>query len=60
MPILSNNPMWEAFGLRALPYALYGGADIGECVTTVEDYPARDVGAWGEKPVRTGEGDDAV
>jgi hypothetical protein len=27
--------MWEAFGLRALPYALYGGADTGECVTTV-------------------------
>ena len=36
MAILSENPMWEAFGLRALPYALYGGADIGECVTTVE------------------------
>ena len=35
MAILSENPMWEAFGLRALPYALYGGADIGECVTTV-------------------------
>jgi pimeloyl-ACP methyl ester carboxylesterase len=28
--------MWEAFGLRALPSALYGGADIGECVTTVD------------------------
>ncbi len=28
--------MWEAFGLRALPYSLYGGADLGECVTTVE------------------------
>jgi pimeloyl-ACP methyl ester carboxylesterase len=28
--------MWEAFGLRALPYALYGGADFGECTTTVE------------------------
>jgi pimeloyl-ACP methyl ester carboxylesterase len=27
--------MWETFGLRALPYALYGGADIGECVTTI-------------------------
>jgi dienelactone hydrolase len=36
MPILSSNPMWEAFGLRALPYALYGGADIGECVTTID------------------------
>jgi pimeloyl-ACP methyl ester carboxylesterase len=28
--------MWEAFGLRALPYSLYGGADLGECVTTVD------------------------
>ena len=35
MPILSSNPMWESFGLRALPLALYGGADTGECVTTV-------------------------
>ena len=36
MPILSSNPMWDTFGLRALPYSLYGGADLGECVTTVE------------------------
>lgn len=36
MPILSGNPMWEAFGLRALPHALYGGTDLGECITTVE------------------------
>ena len=35
MPILSSNPLWEAFGLRALPYSLYGGADLGECVTTM-------------------------
>ena len=36
MPILSRNPMWETFGLRALTYSLYGGADLGECVTTVD------------------------
>lgn len=36
MPVLSPNPMWETFGLRALPYALYGGADLGECTTTAE------------------------
>lgn len=35
MPILSNNPMWEAFGLRALSRTIYGGADLGECVSTV-------------------------
>lgn len=28
--------MWEAFGLRAAAYAYYGGADLGECLTTVE------------------------
>ena len=36
MPILSDHPLWEAFGLRALPYSLYGGADLGECVTTMD------------------------
>lgn len=36
MPILSDLPLWETFGLRALPYSLYGGADIGECVTTID------------------------
>jgi hypothetical protein len=36
MSILSRHPMWESFGLRPLPYALYGGADFGECLTTVE------------------------
>jgi pimeloyl-ACP methyl ester carboxylesterase len=36
MPILSSNPLWEAFGLRALPYSLYGGADLGECVSTID------------------------
>ncbi len=33
---LSDNPMWEDFGTRALFYAGYGGADFGECLTTVE------------------------
>lgn len=27
--------MWETFGLRALSYVFYGGADLGECVSTV-------------------------
>lgn len=36
MPILSSNSLWETFGLRALSYSLYGGADLGECVTTVD------------------------
>lgn len=35
MRILSNNPAWEAFGVRALARATYGGADVGECFATV-------------------------
>ena len=36
MPILSTNSMWEMFGQRALSGTIYGAADIGECVSTVE------------------------
>jgi dienelactone hydrolase len=46
MPILSKNPMWETFGLRALPYALYGGADLGECVSTVDRIGEGTAGDW--------------
>lgn len=35
MSILSENALWESFGLRALGYAGYGGSDLGECFTTV-------------------------
>ena len=35
-PLLSDNPMWEAFGNRALVLAIDRGADFGECVTTVQ------------------------
>ena len=36
MNILSKNPMWDAFGMRALSYTFYGGADLQECFTTVQ------------------------
>ena len=36
MPFLSANPMWEAFGTRAMWQTLHRAADVGECVTTVE------------------------
>ncbi len=36
MPLLSSNPMWEDFGQRALLWAPVGGADFGECLTTVQ------------------------
>jgi pimeloyl-ACP methyl ester carboxylesterase len=45
--------MWEAFGLRALPYSLYGGADIGECVTTVERIGEGDAGDWHREWIAT-------
>jgi pimeloyl-ACP methyl ester carboxylesterase len=35
MPWLSENPMWETFGTRALFMASYGGADFGECQQVV-------------------------
>lgn len=35
MPLLSANPMWEAFGQRALLTAGAGGADFGECLAAV-------------------------
>lgn len=46
MPILSQNPMWEAFGLRALSRCIYGGADLGECCTTVERIEGDSVDDW--------------
>lgn len=35
-PLLSANEMWETFGSRAIAYTAYGGADIGECTSTVQ------------------------
>ena len=35
MSNFSNNPMWEAFRLRGLASASYGGADTAECVSTI-------------------------
>jgi hypothetical protein len=36
MNLLSKDPMYEAFSQRALFQATYGGADFGECTTTIE------------------------
>jgi len=33
--MFSDNPMWESFGLRSLECAAYGGADTGECLSTL-------------------------
>jgi hypothetical protein len=46
MPLLSDHPMWEVFGQRALLRAVYGGADFGECITTVEHVGAGAADDW--------------
>lgn len=43
---LSENPMWEAFGSRALFYATYGGADFGECREAVRRVGDDGTDAW--------------
>lgn len=45
-PLLSDDEMWEAFGLRALAYVGQGGADFGDCVSTISRIPAGDIDAW--------------
>ena len=48
MAWLSANPMWEAFGTRALMHATYGGADFGECRDDdrIGSATAPDLDAW--------------
>ncbi len=52
-PFLSDYPMWEAFGERALTYANYGGADFGECASTVARIKPGDIDAWHREWVAT-------
>ncbi len=53
MNLLSNNPMYEAFGQRALFQATYGGADFGECTTTIERIGAGGLDDWYREWVAT-------
>jgi len=64
-PLLSDNPMWEAFGNRALVLATDRGADFGECVTTVGRVGAGTVDDWYREWVATADriaaiGDDSA
>lgn len=52
-PLLSDNPMWEAFGNRALVLAIDRGADFGECVTSVQRVGAGGVDDWYREWVAT-------
>ncbi len=52
-PLLSDNPMWEAFGDRALVLAIDRGADFGECVTTVQRVGAGGIDDWHREWIAT-------
>lgn len=52
-PLLSDNPMWEAFGNRALVLTLNRGADFGECMVTVQRVGAGNVDDWHREWVAT-------
>jgi pimeloyl-ACP methyl ester carboxylesterase len=64
-PLLSDNPMWEAFGNRALVLAIDRGADFGECVTSVQRVGAGGIDDWHREWVATADrvaaiGDDSA
>jgi hypothetical protein len=52
-PLLSDNPLWEAFANRSLVLAIDRGADFGECVTTVQRVGAGTVDGWYREWVAT-------
>jgi alpha-beta hydrolase superfamily lysophospholipase len=45
-PLLSQNPLWEAFATRTLYTATYGGADFGECQATMARVGDGDAADW--------------
>jgi pimeloyl-ACP methyl ester carboxylesterase len=51
--LLSDNAMYEAFGERALFQATYGGADFGECTSTVERIGDGSIDDWHREWVAT-------
>ena len=53
MNLLSDNAMYEAFGERALFQATYGGADFGECTSTVERIGDGSIDDWHREWVAT-------
>jgi pimeloyl-ACP methyl ester carboxylesterase len=42
----SANPMWNAFALRAIACAYYGGSDLGECFSTLSRIGAGSANDW--------------
>jgi hypothetical protein len=65
MGLLSDDPLWETFGLRALWRVASGGADFGECLTTVQRVGSGDRDGWYREWTATAErlaatGDDCA
>ncbi len=65
MPLLSSDPLFEDQAARALRHALHGGADFGECTTTMARVPPGDTQAWHREWTGTADrvaalGDDAA
>ncbi len=56
MPWLSDNPLYEEFGTRALFMATYGGADFGECAQTMARIGDGDFDAWHREWSATADG----
>jgi pimeloyl-ACP methyl ester carboxylesterase len=46
MKILFDDPFFDGQLLRALGYVYYGGADIGECLTTAQRITQGDADSW--------------
>ena len=46
MKVLFDDPLFDGQLLRALGYVYYGGADVGECLTTARGIQAGDAGGW--------------
>lgn len=51
--LLSDNPMWDAFGSRPLSTILYGGADLGEITSTIERVGDGSADRWHQEWVAT-------
>lgn len=55
MTVVSTDPLFEAQATRTLVHALHGGADFGECFTTMQRVAPGDTGAWAREWTATAE-----
>ena len=46
MKVYFDNPVFDAQLLRALAHAYYGGADVGECLSTAHRIREGDFDSW--------------